>query len=113
MASQAEYELVVKWNATDRDYPDDKTIHELFEEQVERSPDSIAIVYENKRMTYRELNKRANKLASYLKAIHPNNVEPDTLIALCLDRSEYMIIAILAVFKAGGAYVPMDPRAIA
>ena len=80
----------------------------MFEEQVEKSPNNIAVVYEDIRLTYRELNDRANQLASYLKQIH--DIKPDTLIALCLDRSEYMLIAILGVLKAGGAYVPMDPN---
>jgi len=106
--TEFDYDKIVReWNETDRDYPRDKTIHGLFEEQVERTPDNIAIVYEDKRLTYRELNERANRLANYLRKNY--KIEPDDLIALCLDRSEDMLIAILAVLKAGGAYVPMDP----
>lgn len=111
--------LILKdWNCQDKTYPNNKTIHQLFEEQVERTPDNIALVYnseggdgvqESKEVfvTYKELNERANKLANYL--IHHYHVTPDTLIPLLLDRSEHMIIAILAVLKAGGAYVPMAP----
>ena len=93
-------------NATDKEYPKEKTIHKLFEEQVERTPDNIAVVYEGIELTYKELNERANQLANYIREKYVIN--PDTLIALCLERSEYMLIAILAVLKAGGAYVPLD-----
>jgi non-ribosomal peptide synthetase component F len=74
---------------------------------VERTPDSIAVVYEGLQLSYLELNERANRLAHYIR--HQHNITPDTLIALCLERSEHMLIAILAVLKAGGAYVPLDP----
>ncbi|OYX94161.1 MAG: hypothetical protein B7Y76_10960, partial [Sphingobacteriia bacterium 35-40-5] len=100
-------QIIYDWNATDKEYPSDKTIHQLFEEQVVKTPDNIAIVYEDTKLTYRELNERSNQLANYLRKEY--DVQPDDLIALCLDRSEYMLIAILAVLKAGGAYVPMDP----
>ncbi|NDB86315.1 MAG: hypothetical protein EB127_27005, partial [Alphaproteobacteria bacterium] len=107
--NQQQYkEIVFDWNKTDKAYPRDKTIQRLFEEQVERSQESIAVVYEEKQLTYKELNEKANQLAHYL--INQYRVEPDTLIALCLDRSEHMLIGILAVLKAGGAYVPMDPN---
>jgi len=95
-------QIVYGWNDTGKEYPCDKTIHGLFEEQVERSPDSIALVYEDIHLSYREVNERANKLAHYIRI--REEIEPDTLIALCLDRSEHMLISILAVLKAGGAY---------
>jgi non-ribosomal peptide synthetase component F len=102
------YEQVIReWNNTEREYPDNKTIQELFEEQVERTPDNIAVVYEDTKLTYRELNNKANQLAHYL--INNYQIKPDSLIALCLDRSEHMLIGILGALKAGGAYVPMDP----
>jgi non-ribosomal peptide synthetase component F len=101
-------QIIHSWNQTDKTYPDNKTIHQLFEEQVEKNPDSIALVYEERKLSYRELNKRANQLANYLR--HNHNIIPDTLIVLCLDRSEHMLIAILAALKAGGAYVPIDPN---
>ena len=108
LLTQEQYkQIIYTWNDTSKDYPSDKTIHKLFEEQVEKTPDSIAVVYENSKLTYRELNTRSNQLANYLRVI--KDIKPDTLIALCLDRSEHMLIAILSVLKVGGAYVPVDP----
>jgi amino acid adenylation domain-containing protein/non-ribosomal peptide synthase protein (TIGR01720 family) len=101
------HQIIEEWNQTDKDYPTDKTIHQLFEEQVEKTPDNIALVYEEVELTYRELNEKANQLAHYL--VKNYGIKPDTLIALFLDRSEHMLIAILAVLKAGGAYIPIDP----
>jgi len=105
--SKKYHQVIEEWNQTDQPYPSEKTIQELFEEQVERTPENIALVYEETSLTYRELNERSNQLAHYLREIQ--DISPDTLIALCLDRSEHMLIAILGVLKAGGAYVPMDP----
>ncbi|MHB9147923.1 MAG: non-ribosomal peptide synthetase [Candidatus Amoebophilus sp.] len=106
--NEKQYELLIhQWNATEKEYPREKTIQALFEEQVEKTPDSIALVYEDVKLTYRELNARSNQLASYLKQTY--DIKPDDLLVLCLDRSEQMLIAILAVLKSGGAYVPMDP----
>lgn len=87
-------------------YPNDKTIPQLFEEQVERTPENVALVFNEVQLTYRELNNRANQLANYLKQTYIIN--GDDLITLCLERSEYMIIAILGVLKSGAAYVPID-----
>ena len=100
--------VITTWNKTDKDYPDTKTIHELFEEQVLRTPDNIAVVYEGTKLTYKELNYRANQLANYLRTSY--QIKGDDLILLCLDRSEQMLIAILATLKAGAGYVPMDPE---
>ncbi|HJK86029.1 MAG TPA: amino acid adenylation domain-containing protein [Candidatus Megaira endosymbiont of Stentor roeselii] len=100
-------EIIYSWSQTEREYPEDKTIHELFEEQVAKTPDNIAIVYEDIKLTYRELNQRANQLAHYLRTNY--NIRGDDLVVLCLDRSEHMLVAILGVLKAGGAYVPIDP----
>jgi len=112
--SSYEYrKIVYDWNKTQAPYPKDKTIHQLFEEQVEKTPDNIAVVFEDKQLTYKELNEKSNQLARYIRKQYKDWTEqelrPDTLIALCLDRSREMIIAILAVLKAGGAYVPIDP----
>lgn len=86
----------------------DSVLHILFEEQVKKTPDRIALVYENTKLNYRDLNERANQLAHHLiKTYFP---QPDTLITLCLERSEILIIAILAVLKTGAAYVPIDPQ---
>lgn len=100
-------------NKTKHFYPEDKVLYELFEEQVEKTPDSIAVVFENQQLTYQELNRRANRLAHYLRAYYKTKFNqvlfPDTLIALCLDRGLEMIISILGILKAGAAYVPLDP----
>lgn len=104
--------LTNDWNNTNKDYPKDKTICQLFEEQVKKTPDNIALVYEDKELTYKELNEKSNQLARYIRKQYKERtkktLESDTLIALCLDRSLEMIIGILGVLKAGGAYVPMD-----
>jgi amino acid adenylation domain-containing protein/non-ribosomal peptide synthase protein (TIGR01720 family) len=100
-------EIIHTWCQTDKAYPENKTIHSLFEEQVEKTPDNVAVVYKETKLTYKELNERANQLANYIKQYH--DIRPDTLIALCLDKSEHTLIAILAILKVGGAYVPMDP----
>jgi len=98
--------LLVEWNATKRDYPSGKCIHELFEAEVKRTPHTIAIVFEDQQLTYRELNGRANQLAHRLQAL---GVGPGTLVGICIERSLQMVVGLLAVLKAGGAYVPLDP----
>ncbi|MDQ3257052.1 MAG: amino acid adenylation domain-containing protein, partial [Acidobacteriota bacterium] len=100
-----EHQQLVEWNATHAAYPVEQTIHQLFAEQAERTPDAVAVVYQDQQLTYRELNERANQLAHHLRA---RGVAPDTLVALCLDRSVEMIVALLGILKAGGAYVPLD-----
>lgn len=100
-------QIIYTWNQANREYPENSTIHRLFEEQVVRTPNNIAVVYENSRLTYQELNYKANQLAYYLREAYA--VTADDLIILCLDRSEYWLIAILATLKAGAAYVPLDP----
>ncbi|KFF74862.1 hypothetical protein HX13_12815 [Chryseobacterium sp. P1-3] len=105
--TQEEYKTVSKLWSSGVHYPSDTTIHQLFETQVERTPDHTAIVYQDVRLSYRKLNERANRLANYL--IKTYDIQPDDLIPLCLERSEEMLVAILAVLKSGGAYVPMDP----
>ncbi|HKD06956.1 MAG TPA: amino acid adenylation domain-containing protein [Bryobacteraceae bacterium] len=84
----------------------DRCIHEIFEEQVDRAPESIAVIFEDKRLTYAQLNARANQLAHRLRALGGG---PESLIGICLDRSPDMLVAILAVLKCGGAYLPLDP----
>jgi amino acid adenylation domain-containing protein len=98
-------QIVYEWNQTGHEYPADKTVVELFEEQVERTPDNVAVVYEGKRLSYRDLNERANRIACYL--VGEYRVGPGDLVVLCLDRSELMEAAVLGVLKAGGAYVPL------
>ena len=81
---------MIEWNDTKTDYPRDKCIHQLFEEQVEKSPDAIAVVFEDQQVTYRELNNRANQLARYLQKL---GVGPDVLVGICMDRSVDVIVA--------------------
>ncbi len=99
-------ETVVAWNATAAAYPAEATLGELVEAQAARTPQAVAVEWEDRRLTYGELDARANQLARYLRA---RGVGPDTRVALWLDRSLEQIIAIVGVWKAGGAYVPLDP----
>jgi amino acid adenylation domain-containing protein len=101
------YQLLEGWNNTQVDYPQDQCIHQLFEAQVEKTPDAVAVVFENESLTYRELNQRANQLAHYLQKL---GVKPEVLVGICVERSLEMIIALLAILKVGGAYVPLDPN---
>ena len=108
MLSETErHQLLVEWNDTTSEYPKDQCIHQLFEQQVEADPDAIAVIFEEQRLTYGELNVRANQLAHYL--VNEHKVTPDTLVGLCVERSVEMIVGILGILKAGGAYVPLDP----
>lgn len=100
------HQLVVEWNDTQSEYSQNKCIHQLFEEQVERTPDATAVIFEDQQLTYRELNQRANQLAHYLQTL---GVGPETLVGICVERSPEMVIGILGILKAGGAYVPLDP----
>ncbi|MEZ0372951.1 MAG: amino acid adenylation domain-containing protein, partial [Candidatus Sericytochromatia bacterium] len=99
-------QLLFDWNQTGRDYPKDKCIHQFFEAQAAEAPERIAAVYEDQRLSYGELNERANRLAHYLRA---QGVGPDVLVGLCMERSIEMIVALLGLLKAGGAYVALDP----
>ena len=107
LSTSEQEQLIVNWNHTEQPYPEDKTISQLIEEQVAKTPDNIAVVYENQQLTYRELDERANQLAHYLQA---EGVGPEKLVAVCLDRSLEMMIALLGILKAGGAYVPLDAQ---
>ncbi|BDI19702.1 hypothetical protein ANSO36C_55040 [Nostoc cf. commune SO-36] len=106
-------QLLIDWNDTKTDYPQDKCIHQLFEEQVEKTPDAIAlsarsanaVAFEHQKLTYRELNNRANQLAHYLQKL---SVKPEILVAICIERSPLMLVAVLGILKAGGAYLPLD-----
>ncbi|MES2824016.1 MAG: amino acid adenylation domain-containing protein [Pseudomonadota bacterium] len=101
-------QLLTGWNNTQEIYPKDKCIHELFEAHVESNPNATAVVFENQKITYGELNLKANQLAHYL--INKKQVTPDTLVGICVNRSLDMVIGMLAILKAGGAYVPIDPE---
>jgi len=110
------HQLLVEFNQTQADYPEDKCIHHLFEEQVDRKPDNTAVAFVDalgaasrrvdQQLTYRELNARANQLAHYLQQL---GVGAEVLVGICVERSLEMTIGILGVLKAGGAYVPLDP----
>jgi amino acid adenylation domain-containing protein len=107
LSESERHQLLAEWNDTKRDYPKDHCIHELFEAQVERSPDAVAVVFEGKQLTYRELNQQANQLARFLRKL---GVEPRAFIGICMERSLETVIAALAILKAGGVYVPPDPE---
>lgn len=108
LLTPAAKEVILKdFNNTAVPYPADATIVSLFEEQVSRTPDRTAIVYEGMQLTYRQLDERANQLANYLVAL---GIDKESLVAICLDRSLEMMIGMLAILKSGGAYVPIDPR---
>ncbi len=114
LLSQAErHQLLVEWNDTQADYPHDKCIYQLFEEQSLSTPDAVAVVFEDVQtraftsLTYQQLNSRANQLAHYLKSL---GVGADVLVGLCVERSLEMIVGMLGILKAGGAYVPLDPE---
>ena len=84
----------------------DKCIHELFEAQAAKTPDAVAVVFEDRQLTYGELNARANRLAHHLRGL---GVKPDARVAICVERGLEMVVGLLAILKAGGAYVPLDP----
>ncbi|MEH2097079.1 MAG: amino acid adenylation domain-containing protein [Nostoc sp.] len=98
-------QFLVGWNQTQADYPEQSCIHQLFEAQVERSPDSVAAIFAQQQITYHDLNARANQLARYLQTL---GVQSDVLVGICVERSLETIVALLAILKAGGAYVPLD-----
>ena len=98
--------LLVEWNATSPAHPINRCIHQLFEEQVEKTPQALAMVYENQQLTYEELNQQANKIAHYLQRF---GVKPDVPVGICVERSLAAAIAILGTLKAGGVCVPLDP----
>jgi amino acid adenylation domain-containing protein/non-ribosomal peptide synthase protein (TIGR01720 family) len=115
LLTTAEYDQIVKqWNETDTPYPKNKTLTQLFETQVEKAPNNVAVIFEERKITYRELNEKANQLANHIRKIYQHKVgrswRPNTLIAICIERSIEMIIGILAILKAGAVYVPIDPN---
>ncbi|HBK21421.1 MAG TPA: non-ribosomal peptide synthetase, partial [Planktothrix sp. UBA10369] len=107
LTDQEQQQLLQTWNDTHADYNYNKCIHQLVEEQAERTPDAVAVVFENQSLTYAQLNRQANQLAHYLRGL---GVETETLIGLSIERSLDMIIAFLGILKAGAAYLPLDPE---
>ena len=104
--AQKLHQVLVEWNNTQVDYPQDKCIHQLFENQVKQHPDWIAIIFENEQLTYNELNIRSNQLAQHLQKMGVNS---EVLVGICISQSVEMIIGLLGILKAGGTYVPLDP----
>jgi amino acid adenylation domain-containing protein len=98
--------MLVEWNRTEVDYPRDMCVHEMFEQQADRTPHAVAVTFEGRSLTYGELNVVANRLAHHLRAL---GVLPDARVAICMKRSPEVLIGLLATLKAGGAYVPLDP----
>ena len=99
-------QLLVEWNRPPVDYPDEGFVHRLFEEQVEKTPEAAALVFEGETLSYRELNARANRLARRLRRL---GVGPETVVGVSAERSFEMVVGLLAILKAGGAYLPLDP----
>ncbi|MEW5957722.1 MAG: amino acid adenylation domain-containing protein [Chloroflexota bacterium] len=99
-------QLLVTWNQTEADYPVDLCLPHLFEAQAARTPEAVAVIFEETTLTFAELNRRANQLAHYL---HRLGVGPEVLVGICIERSVEMIVGLLGILKAGGAYVPLDP----
>src|SRR5262249_127253 len=99
-------QLLLGWNETVTDYPKDKCVHQLFEEQARRRPGEVALISEDRQLTYRELNERANGLAHYLRGL---GLGPETLVGISVERAVEMVVGLLGILKAGGAYVPLDP----
>jgi amino acid adenylation domain-containing protein len=106
LSGEERRQVLHDFNDTAADYPKDQTVHQLFEEQVARTPESVALVFEDRQLTYRELNRRANQLARLLRS---KGVGRDTIVGIMVERSLEMIIGLLGIVKAGGAYLPLDP----
>ena len=105
LTSSERHQLLVEWNQTEVDYPRDKCVHQLFEAQVERTPDAVAVVFEQSELTYAKLNARSNQLARYLQR---HGVRRGSFVACCMERSSDLIVTLLATLKSGGAYVALD-----
>ena len=106
LADGERQELLEEWNQTRSEYPKDRCVDELFEDQADSTPERVALIFGDRKLTYAELNDQADRLASNLRAL---GVGPEKLVGICLERSLEMIVAILGIWKAGGAYVPLDP----
>ncbi|RKZ91701.1 MAG: hypothetical protein DRR19_06480 [Candidatus Parabeggiatoa sp. nov. 1] len=106
LLTETEQQQLIAWNQTETDYPKDQTIVDLFQAQVEKTPENIAVVFEGQALSYQVLNTKANQLAYYLMTLE---VGAETLVGICVERSLEMVIGLLGILKAGGAYVPLDP----
>src|SRR5439155_19892830 len=105
LTAAEEQELLVGWNATGREYPQEKTIGELFTEQARAHPEAEAVRFEGRSLSYGELEARSNQLAHHLRSL---GVGPEVRVGICLERSLEMVVGMLGIVKAGGAYVPLD-----
>ncbi len=103
--SEDEQKILFEWNNTGHEFPEDKCVHELFEEQALKNPDGIALELDDRKMTYKELNEKSNRVGNYLQKL---GVGPDVMVGICIGRSFEMVIGLLGILKAGGAYVPLD-----
>lgn len=106
LTREERHQLLVEWNDTATDFAAGTCIHEFFEAQARRTPDAVAVVYEDRQLTYRELNSRSNRVAAYLRTM---GAGPETLVAISVERSLDMMVGLLGILKAGGAYLPLDP----
>ena len=106
LSEQERHKILIDWNNTKSDFPSDRCLHQLFEDNVNNSPDNIALIYKNESYTYSFINKKANQLANFLIS---QDIKPESLIGICTERSIEMVIGILGILKAGAAYVPVDP----
>jgi len=106
LSEEERRQVLYEWNETEVEYPHEKCIHELFEQQVANAPAATAVVFGDETVTYAELNRRANQLGHYLRQV---GISPDQRVGICMERSVQMVVALLAVLKSGGAYVPLDP----
>ena len=102
----AERRALAAWNTTTKPYDREALIHQLFEAQVEKTPESAALIFEDRKLTYRELNRKANRIAHYLQGL---GVGPESMVGICMPRSLELVIGLLGILKAGAAYIPLDP----
>jgi microcystin synthetase protein McyB len=105
LTEQERHQVLVDWNDTTTDYPRDKCIQQLFEEQVDRTPEAVAVVDGDRQLTYQDLNRRGNQVAHYLRSL---GVKPDALVGIYMKRSWEMMVGLLGIIKAGAAYLPLD-----
>ncbi|MCK4817527.1 AMP-binding protein, partial [bacterium] len=106
LPEQEKQMLITEWNSSSKKYPLDGSLHQRFEAQVNRAPDAVALVYKNKHLTYRQLNRHSNQVARCLRAV---GVGPEVLVGLCMKRNINLVVGLLGILKAGGAYLPLDP----
>jgi len=106
LLTETEQQQFKTWNNTAANYPANLCLHQLFEAQVERTPDTIAVIFEDKYLSYAALNDKANQLAHHL---HSLGIKPEVLVGIFIERSIEMVIGLLGILKAGGAYLPLDP----